>query len=287
MTTTFLLMKGIPGDPFTSEQAAPPEILEALRDHYGLNDPLITQYKNYLYSICSLDFGPSFVYQGRSVNAIIQEGFPLSAALGLQAITLALIGGVALGTLSALHRGKWQDTATMSLAVLGLSLPSFVIGALLQYLFALKLTWFPLARFEGISSLVLPTLALAALPLAFIARMVRTNMLEVLRQDYIKLAYAKGLTRWQVLTRHAFKNSLTPLLGYLAQLGVNILVGSFVIEKIFSLPGLGQWFVISVQNRDYTVITGVTVFYSALLLGGMLLADLLQSALDPRVRLTS
>lgn len=284
VSATFFLMKSIPGDPFSQERGMPPEILEALKEHYGLNDPWYVQYGRYLYSVVTWDLGPSFKYKGRTVNAIIHEGFPVSLALGSVSLLLALGMGVLLGTLAAMHRNRWQDYLAMLIAIIGISVPSFILATLLQYIFALKLGWFPVARWGTWQHMVLPAIALAALPTAFIARLTRSNMLEVLQMDYINTARAKGIAQWRVITRHALRNALLPVISYLGQLTVNILVGSFIIEKIFGIPGLGQWFVTSVSNRDYTVIMGTTVFYSIILLTAIFLVDILYVVIDPRIR---
>lgn len=284
VTLTFFLMKAVPGDPFSSERGVPQEILQAMQDHYGLRDPWYLQYGRYIKSTLCWDLGPSFKYKGRSVNAIINEGFPISATLGLIALSLSITLGVALGTVAALYKNRWQDYLCMFIAVLGISVPNFILATLLQYLFALKLGWFPVARWGGLEHLILPSLSLAALPTAFIARLTRSTILEIIHFDYIKTAKAKGLTKWRVVTRHILPNALLPVVTYLGQLTVSILVGSFIVEKIFGIPGLGQWFVTSVANRDYTVIMGTTVFYSIILLTTMFLVDILYFLLDPRIK---
>ncbi len=283
-TATFFLMKAIPGDPFTQEQTMPPEIAQALRDHYHLNDPLLVQYASYLKSIATLDLGPSFKYKSRTVTEIIGLGFPISATLGLEALLIAVGTGTLLGIIAALKQNQWQDYAAMTIAVLGLSIPSFLLASFLQYLFAIKLSLLPVARWGSFSHSILPALALAALPTAFIARLVRAQMVEVLRQDYIRTALAKGLTWPATILRHGLRNALLPVLTYMGPLLANILVGSFVVEKIFGIPGLGQWFVTSISNRDYTVIMGMTLFYSAILLVAVFLVDLAYLALDPRIK---
>lgn len=286
ITATFIMMKSIPGDPFSQEQALPPEILTVLRDHYGLNDPWYQQYLRYLQSVVTWDLGPSFKYKGRTVNAIIKEGFPVSAILGLEALALAVSGGVLLGTCAALYQKKWQDNVAILLSVICISVPSFILATLLQYLFAIKLGWLPVARWGTFAHSILPALSLAALPTAFIARLTRTSMLEVLEQDYIKTARSKGLSPLRVIVRHALRNALLPVLSYLGQLTTNIVVGSFIVERIFGIPGLGQWFISSISNRDYTVIMGMTVFYSILLLTTLFLVDLSYCFMDPRIRQT-
>ncbi len=285
ITLTFVLMKTLPGDPFNEEQALPPSIHQALRKHYGLEDPWTIQFGRYLKGISQWNLGPSFRYKERSVNQIINESFPVSAVLGLQALAIAVPFGVLLGTWAALAHGTWKDHLILGIIALSISIPNFVLGSSLQYIFGLKLQWLPLARWGSWEQSLLPCLALAALPCAFIARLIRANLLEVLRQDYIRTARAKGLSETRIITVHALKNAFLPILGYLGPLIVNVMVGSFVVEKIFAIPGLGQWFVNSVLNRDYTVIMGITVFYSVLLLSVTFLADTLFVILDPRATL--
>ena len=283
-TITFIMMKCIPGDPFTQERAVPEEILQAMYEHYGLNDPMHIQYFRYLKSILLWDLGPSFKFQARTVNEIINTGFPVSLVLGLEALFIALGAGVILGTIAALKQNRWQDYTAMCIAIVGISVPSFILASVFQYVFALKLGWFPVARWGSIDQAILPAFALAALPTAFIARLTRSSMLEVLKQDYIKTAKSKGLSSTAVITKHAMRNALLPVISYIGQLATNILVGSFIIEKIFGIPGLGQWFVNSVTNRDYTVIMGTTVFYSILLVVSIFLVDCIYGFMDPRLR---
>lgn len=285
VSLTFFLMKALPGDPFTEEKAIPKEILKALHRHYGLDKPLWEQYIKYLFSVIQWDLGPSLKYQARSVNEIIYDGFPISLTLGLESLFLSLIFGISLGVLASLYQNQWQDYLCMLLAVIGISVPSFILAAYFQYLFALQLGLFPVARWGTFMHSVLPALSLSLLPTAFIARLTRANMLEVLQQDYIKTARAKGLSPFRVIINHALRNALLPVISYLGLLMANILSGSFVIEKTFGIPGLGQWFVLSIQNRDYTVIMGTTVFYSLLLLLSVFIVDILYGFFDPRIRI--
>jgi len=284
VTLTFLMMKSLPGDPFNAEQALPKEIHHALREHYGLNDPWLIQYGRYLKGILTWDLGPSFRYKDRTVNKIIAESFPISATLGATALLLALSIGILGGTAAALLHGRREETLILIALALGISVPSFILGTLLQYFVALKWGLLPLARWGSFSHVILPALALAAMPSAFIARLVRSNLIETLQQDYIRTARIKGLSETRILVVHALRNALLPVVTYLGPLTANILVGSFVIEKIFAIPGLGQWFVNSVLNRDYTVIMGLTVFYSLILLSATTLVDFAYGLLDPRLR---
>jgi len=284
-TATFFLMQAAPGDPFMQEQAIPEEIMKSMYAHYGLDQPWYIQYVKYLKGLVTWDLGPSFKYEGRTVNDIIREGFPVSFILGLEAITIALFSGVILGTIAAVKRSRWQDNFAMILAVVGISVPNFIMATFLQYLFSMKMDLLPVARWGSFSHSILPALSLAALPTAFIARLTRANMVEVLEQDYVQTARSKGLSTIQVVLRHVLKNSLLPVLTYVGPLASTILTGSFIVEKIFGIPGLGGWFVNSITNRDYTVIMGVTVFYSALLMLCVLGVDLMYTVIDPRIRL--
>ncbi len=284
ITITFFLMKAIPGDPFTQEKALPKEILDSLYEHYKLNDPWYTQYANYLKSIVTWNLGPSFKYKSRTVNEIIKSGFPVSAILGLEALAISLCIGIAAGSISALKQNRWQDYGAMLFAVIGISIPSFILSAFLQYIFAIKLDLFPVARWGSFAQSVLPALSLAALPTAFIARLTRANMVEILQLDYIKTAKSKGLSEQKVIIKHGLRNALLPVMTYLGTLTANILTGSFIIEKIFGIPGLGQWFINSVTNRDYTVIMGITVFYSIILLSMIFFVDLAYGWIDPRLK---
>ncbi len=276
-------MHAIPGDPFTQDKALPEEILQSMRAYFGLDKPLFFQYIAYLKGICLFDLGPSLKYQGRAVSEIILEGFPVSLILGLEALFLSIAVGLTLGSFSALKQSKWQDKAIIIFSTLGLSIPSFLLATLLQYIFAMKLNFFPVARWGSFMQSVLPALSLAALPTSFIARLSRANILEVLKQDYILTAQAKGLSAFQVLRVHVLKNAFIPVAAYLGPLTASILTGGFAVEKIFGIPGLGQWFVLSIMNRDYTVIMGTTIFYSAILMACVFIVDLFSTFLDPRI----
>lgn len=286
-TVTFFLMHAIPGDPFSDEHAIPEEIMQSLYNHYGLNEPLTTQYWKYLYNLAHLDFGPSFKYQGREVTDIIFEGFPVSLILGAEALFIALICGVSLGIFSAIYHSKWQDRMAMFLAVLGVSVPSFILATCLQYVFAIKLDLLPVARWGSFSQTILPAFSLAAFPTAFIARLTRSKMIEVLSMDYITTAKSKGLPFLHILLRHALRNAILPVVTYVGPLTASILTGSFVIEKIFGIPGLGNWFVNSISNRDYTMIMGTTLFYSFFLILCVFIVDILYALIDPRIQLTN
>ncbi|WP_106498457.1 ABC transporter permease [Lentibacillus sp. Marseille-P4043] len=284
VTITFFLMQAAPGGPFASERKLPPEIEQQMNEAYGLNDPLYQQYFDYLVNTVQFDFGPSFKYVGQEVTDIISRSFPYSLILGAEAIFLAVSIGVLLGVIAALRHNKFGDYAAMVIAVLGISVPSFIMATILQYIFAIKLQALPVARFESFAHTILPAIALATTPLAFIARLMRSSMLEVLNADYIKTAKSKGLGKRIVTYKHALRNAILPVVSYLGPLVAAILTGSFVIEKIFGIPGLGNEFVVSVTNRDYTVIMGTTVFFSIILLVSILIVDLIYGLVDPRIK---
>lgn len=285
ITITFLLMHAIPGGPFTGEKNIPTAILSNLEQHYGLHESLGQQYLNYLTGIVHFDLGPSFKYEGRTVNEIIAEGFPVSFTLGGVSLLIALLIGIPAGAIAALRQNQWPDYAAMLFTTLGMSIPGFVLATILVYLFAVKIPLFPVALWNGPAFVILPSLALAAYPTAFIARLTRSSLLEVLTQDYIQTARAKGLPAWVILYRHALKNALIPVVTYLGPLAASILTGSFIIETIFAIPGLGRHFITSIYNRDYTVILGVTIFYSILVIFFNLVVDLIYPLLDPRIKL--
>lgn len=285
ITVTFFLMRAIPGGPFSSEKAIPPQILKNIEARYHLNDPLLKQYFDYLANFAKGDLGPSFKYPGQVVNDIIKKSFPVSAVLGLSALFVALCFGIVAGVISALKQNRWPDYFAMFLATVGVSVPSFVLASLFMFFLAYKLDLFPTALWGTPQHVVLPALSLAAFPMAFFARLMRSSMLEVLQQDYIRTAKAKGLSQRVVIYRHAIKNALIPLVTYLGPEIATIVTGSFVIENIFAIPGLGKYYVNSIYARDYTMILGITVFYSALLVFLNLLVDIAYAYLDPRIKL--
>lgn len=284
-TLTFFMMHAVPGDPFLQETSIPQEILDALYRYYGLDEPLWKQYLSYMAGLLQGDLGPSFKFQGRSVNAIIKEGFPVSMMLGIEALIFSLISGVTLGSIAAAFHQKWQDRFVMLIAVLGVSVPSFILATFLQYILAMRLDLLPVARWGSFSQTILPMLSLAALPTAFIARLARSSLIEVSSQDFLMTAKAKGLGPLRIFYKHQLKNALLPVITYLGPLAAHILTGSFAVEKIFGIPGLGQWFVLSITNRDYTVIMGITIFYSFLLMLCVFFVDLIYLWIDPRIRL--
>ena len=285
VTVTFILMHAIPGGPFTAEKALPEAVLKNIEARYHLNDPLSKQYLDYLGNLLQGDLGPSFKYESRTVNEIIAESFPVSAELGLVAVTIAVLVGIPAGMLGSLYQNRWPDHLVMLLATIGISVPSFILATVLIYIFALWLNLLPAAMWGSPEFAVLPALALAGMPTAFIARLTRSSMLEVLAQDYIRTARAKGISPGTILWRHALKNAMLPVVTYLGPMIAAIFTGSFVIESIFAIPGLGRHFVTSIYNRDYTVILGITIFYSALLVFMNFLVDLAYVWLDPRIKI--
>jgi len=278
-------MHAIPGGPFKKEKALPPAVQRNIEERYKLNDPLWKQYTDYLRNLVRGDLGPSFKYLGRSVNDIIRDGFPVSATLGAWAILFALVIGVPAGIISALNQNKWQDNVVMAIAIIGVSVPNFVIATLLMYVFGVKLRWLPVAMWGTPKHVILPMIALAGFPAAFFARLMRSSTLDVLSQDYIRTARAKGLSWYAVVVKHVVKNAILPVVTYLGPLIAGILTGSFVVENIFAIPGLGRYYVTSIYNRDYTTIMGVTIFYSVFLVLLNFLVDITYGWIDPRIKL--
>ena len=285
ITATFFLMKLAPGSPFASERNFPPAIEEKLNAKYGLDNPWYIQYKDYLVSTLTFDFGESMKYKGRSTNDIIFESFPISLTLGIEAMLLAVSFGVFLGIISALYHNKFPDYLATIIAVLGISVPSFILAGLLQYYLSFKLQLFPVSGWKGFIYSILPATAIALTQAGFIAKLTRSSMLEHMHSDYVKLARAKGLGKWTTVFKHTLRNALLPVVTYLGPLTAAVVTGSFIIEQIFAIPGLGRHFVTSITNRDYTVIMGTTVFYSIILLFCVLIVDILYSFIDPRIKL--
>lgn len=285
VTLTFFMMRAIPGGPFTDEKGIPPKILAKILDRYHMNDPLHVQYAHYLWDVARFDFGPSYRYEGMTVNELIRGSFPVSLLVGSIALGLALLIGIPAGIVSALRRGGWQDKSAMILATLGITIPNYVIATLLVYLFAYRWGIVTVGFWEGLPTAILPAVTLAGYPTAFISRLTRSSMLEVIQQDYIRTAYSKGLRERTVVYIHALRNAIIPVVTYLGPLTASILTGSFVVEQIFGVPGLGTFFVTSIQNRDYTTIMGVTIFYSTLLISLNLAVDICLGVIDPRIKL--
>ena len=286
VTVTFFLMRAAPGGPFDQEQTLPPEIMANMQSAYGLDRPIWAQFGRYLGALVHGDFGPSFKYKDFTVTELIRQGFPVTLELGLIALSVALFVGIPVGIFAALHHNSAADYATMSLAVLGLAIPTFVVLPFLGLLFGVYLHWLPIAGWEpgSIRHLALPTAALALPPLAYIARLTRGSMLEVLRSHFIRTAFAKGLPLRTVILRHALRPALVPVASFLVPAVASIMTGSLVVESIAGLPGIGRYLVQGALNRDYTLVLGMVIIYSTLLIGMGLLVDLLYAWLDPRVR---
>ncbi|MCI8538030.1 MAG: ABC transporter permease [Oscillospiraceae bacterium] len=285
ITMTFALMHSIPGDPFSDEKRISPEIMANLEAKYGLDKPLWEQYVIYMGNLLRGDFGTSFKYANRTVNSLIAKGFPVSFTLGMVACVIGIATGIVFGIISGCNRGRLPDYLVIILSILCVSVPAFVFASLFQYSFGAKLQWFPVAGWGGAVYMVLPCLALGLRLIAYIARMMRTSMLDVLGQDYIKTARAKGLTNGQVIWRHAVRNAITPIITISGTMMAGTLVGSFVIENIFNIPGMGKYLVNAVKESDYTVILGMTAFYAVVLVVITFLVDVLYVVVDRRVKL--
>jgi dipeptide transport system permease protein len=285
VTLTFFLMHTIPGSPFNEERNTSEMVQQNLEAHYHLNEPLMVQYFLYLKSLISLDFGPSITQPSQTVNDLLGRGFPISFELGMTTLIIAVLSGIILGVLAALRHNGIIDYMAMTFAVLGISIPNFVMATLLIQQVAVTWGILPVATWTSWRHMILPTLALATGPMAIIARLTRSSMLEVLTQDYIRTARAKGLSPVKIVVKHALRNALLPVVTVLGTLAAGILTGTFVIEQIFAIPGMGKYFVESINQRDYPVIMGTTVFYSAFLIVMLFLVDLAYGFLDPRIKL--
>lgn len=283
-TLTFFLMQTLPGSPFNDEKLTEDQI-ELMNKRYGLDKPVAVQYVIYIANLLQGDLGVSFQYDGRPVAKIIAERIPVSAFLGGQALVFGTLVGGFLGMIAALRHNTMIDYGAMILAVLGLSIPSFVFAGLLQYWMSVKWRLLPAAFWEGYIYTILPTLSLSVFVIAQVARFMRTEMLEVLGQDYIVSAKGKGLGQLTIVFKHAIRNALIPVITIIGPLAVNIMTGSLVIEKIFGVPGLGEQFVLSIMTNDYPVIMGTTLFYAALFIVIVFIVDLLYAWIDPRIRL--
>lgn len=287
ISATFFMMRAVPGGPFTAEKAVTPEILRNLEAHYGLNKPVWQQYLDYLGSLLRGDLGPSFKYANRTVNEIIADKLPVSAELGAEALVIALVLGIGLGTLAAVRRNTWIDYVASTFGMIGISIPTFVIGPLAVLALAIHAGWFNASGWYAPEDRVLPALVLGFAYAAPISRLTRGGMLEVLHQDFIRTARAKGASEWRVIWHHALRGGLLPVVAYLGPAIAGILTGSFVIETIFQIPGIGREFVNSAFNRDYTLVLGTVILYAVLIMGLNLVADIVQAWMNPKVRLES
>jgi oligopeptide transport system permease protein len=285
ITATFFMLRFVPGGPFTAEKAVTPEILRNLEAHYGLDKPLWHQYFDYLGSLAKGDFGPSFKYPNRTVNEILGDKLPVSIELGVLSLLVALLIGLPLGILAAVRRNTWVDYWGSTLGMMGISIPTFVVGPLLVLAFAIHAGWFNASGWYTLSDRVLPCLVLGIAYAAPIGRLTRGGMLEILNQDFIRTARAKGATELRVVFKHSLRGGLLPVVSFLGPAIAGILTGSFVIETIFQIPGLGREFVNSAFNRDYTLVLGTVILYAGLIMALNLAADLAQAWMNPKVRL--
>ncbi|HBI73703.1 MAG TPA: peptide ABC transporter permease [Lachnospiraceae bacterium] len=289
---TFFMMRMLPGDPFIGAKAIPEATMEALNRKYGLDKPVLEQLIIYISNAFKGDLGVSIKYN-RPITDIISQAFPYSLDLGIRALIFATITGVLLGIVAAVKRGTKWDSITMIFAIIGVSVPSFIVGSLLQYFFGLKLyqwtgtKFFPITGWNSFASKILPSFALSFSSLATISRLMRTSMLDVLGQDYIKTAKSKGLSQKKIIWKHAVRNAIMPVITVLGPIAASVLTGAFVVENIFSIPGMGKFFVMSIQDQDYTMISGITLFYGIFLVVANLIVDLAYGFIDPRVKLTT
>ena len=285
ITVTFFVMHAVPGGPFIGEKAVSESVMKAMEAKYGLYKPLGVQYLTYLSDVVTrFDFGPSLKQKGRSVNDIIFDGMKTSAKLGLIAAVIALISGVILGSIAALRRNKIIDRIIMIITTAFVSMPSFIMGSLLLIAFAINLKWFP-ANGASKNGLILPVLTLSLYPMAYITRLTRSSMLEVLGQDYIRTAKAKGVSGMKIIFGHALKNSLIPVITYFGPMLAGIVTGSLVVEQIFAVPGIGRAFVNSITGRDYPLIMGTTIVLATLIVVMNLVGDIMYKVVDPRITL--
>ncbi len=282
-TLIFFLIRLLPGDPFMDPKI-PAEIQQRQRAYYGLDKPVFEQYLIYLQNLLKGDLGVSLRYTGRTVNSMIAESFRYSADLGMRALVFSTIFGIGLGILAALKKDRIWDHAAIIIAVIGVAIPSFVVGTVLQYFFSVKLRILPVAQYKSFAHTILPTFALGLGTLATLARLMRTSMLDVISMDYIKAARAKGLTETQVTVKHQIRNAMLPVVTVVGISIATLLCGTFVIENIYAIPGLGRYYVMGIQNLDYPLISGLTIVFGTFLVAAQLLVDVLYGIVDPRIR---
>lgn len=285
-TVSFFLLRSLPGNPFATSSLMAPEIQKKMMAYYGLDKPLFEQYMTYMSNLIRGDMGVSIKYTNREVTKIISDTFPISADLGLRALAIGYPVGLFLGVLSARKRGQALDYACVIIAVIGLSIPSFVFGSLLQWLFGVKLGILPLAQWKSFAHTIMPTIAIAIGIIATVTRTMRASMLEVESADYIKTARAKGLSARKIVTRHELRNAMVPIITGLGPAVAFTLMGSFIIEQLFAIPGIGKYFVESVQSLDYTTVMGLTIFFGIFLVTANFIVDILYGMIDPRIHVT-
>jgi oligopeptide transport system permease protein len=284
-TITFFMLRTLPGGPFDTEKKLPPLIKKNIEAKYRLDQPLWAQYIEYMKSLARGDFGPSYKYVDRSVNEIIRETLPISAQLGVISLALAVFLGTAAGIIAASKQGGVFDFASVSVSTALVSVPSFVVGAVLIYIFSIKLRWLPPALWGHPENFVLPALTLAAAPAAYLARLMRASMLDTSRSLFVRTARAKGLSRFVIITKHVLRNALIPVVTVLGPITAFLVTGSFVVEYIFAIPGIGRFFVLAVSNRDYPLVMGITIVYTIVLVLANLIVDICYARLDPRIKL--
>ncbi len=285
ITIVFFLVRLMPGDPFTNPKLTE-QVIDNMNKYYGFDKPLIVQYFQYFGNLLQGNFGYSMHYTNKTVNYIIGQGFPFSLDVGLRALVLAISMGLVLGIISARNRGNKIDFFCVMVAILGTSIPDFIMGAVLQYFFGIKWGLLPVAKYKGFSYTILPSFALAFYTLTSVSRIMRASMLEVVQQDYIKTAKSKGLSDLRITCRHQIRNAIMPVVTMLGPVVASVLTGTFVIESIFAIPGMGKYYVESVTQNDYSMVLGMTVFYGIFLVSCNLIVDILYGIIDPRVRIS-
>jgi oligopeptide transport system permease protein len=281
---TFLLMHAVPGGPWAREKALPDAVEARLNAQYGLDQPLPEQYARWAVAFATGDLGPSYRYQDRTVNDIVSDGFWVTVQLGIMAFALSVLVGIPLGILAALGHNRWPDYLTTSVSILGVTTPSFVLGILLIVFFSVQLGWFPTGGWEGPETWVLPTIALAGFPIAVIARYTRASMLEVTRKDYIRTAHSKGVRNQSVVSRHMIRNALIPVVTILGPTLAFLVTGSFIIERVFNIPGMGQFYLNAISTRDYSLLMAMTMLYAFAVAFLNVVVDVLYAYIDPRIR---
>ena len=284
-TSIFFMLRAVPGSPFANERALPPMIEQQLMERYNLAGPLHQQYFNYMSNLLNGDLGVSFQKVGVEVNDIIRSSFPTSAKLGLVTSAIVILIGIPFGLVAALKKGKWPDYIVSVLATLGIAVPSFVVGTMMMYVFGEIFEIIPTSGLQTLDSYIAPVIALGGFSIAFVANLTRSSMLDVLGQDYIRTAKANGLSHTKIIFKHGLKNALIPVITYIGPMIALVLTGSFVVEQIFAIPGMGKYFVESIGNRDYSLVMGVTLFYAAIYILMVLLVDIAYAIIDPRIKL--
>jgi oligopeptide transport system permease protein len=285
ITVTFVLMHNLPGDPFAGSEKLNEQQRAALFKNYGLDQPIWVQYGSYLKKVAQGDLGISFFYPTREVTQIIKDAFPVSAELGVYALVTGILFGLTLGILAALNHNKGMDYFAMLLAIVGVAVPAFVIGPLISFYVGVEMKLLPPALWKGWEYKILPTVTLSFGMIATMARMMRTSMLDVVNQDYIKTAKSKGLSQFAIVLKHQIRNAILPIITILGPMFINVITGTLVVEQIFAIPGLGKHFVGSITQNDYTIIMGLTIFYSAMLILMLIITDIMYGLVDPRIRL--